>query len=417
MNIWITAVLCFVLGALAASLYFSLRRSGPNAPAARLAALDAQLHAEQTRLEECQQRLAAAEHTISQMSSQRERELRVQSERQAQQQGQEGRVLTALAPVAQNLAQLQQRLTALEQQRHQQFGNLSQQLDSAQQISRDLQRVTTSLEGALRSNSTRGAWGEAQLRNIVESAGLLENVDFLTQHSVTGPDATLRPDLVVKLPGGKSLPVDAKVPFDSYIRAQELSGATDPELVERRQQLLRDHVRAVRKHVDDLSRKDYGRWLEGSPDLTVAFLPTESLLGAALEADPTLLDYAFRQRVALTSPVSLWSVLKTISFAWQQDNLSAEATQVFDLARELHQRLGTLGKTVIKMGASLDSSVSAYNQFVGSLEGRVLVTARKLQKIDQDALIPQAKPIETQTRSPRAHELTDTEEDGTDATN
>ncbi len=410
MTQWIIASITFVLGLSIGALFALWRqRSSESDSPLRLAQAEAHLQANQQQLQDYRARLAHAETTVTQLSALRERELREQAALTQKQQQADGRILEALAPVAQNLTALQERLTKLEEQRHQQFGNLSQQMDASQQLGQQLQRVTQSLEGALRSGATRGAWGEAQLRNIVEAAGLLENVDFLTQTTVEADGSQLRPDLIIRLPDGKSIPVDAKVPFDSYIKAQELAGASAPDQVAARSGFLAEHVRAVRKHVDDLARKDYGRWVPGSPDLTVAFLPSEALLSAALDADPGLLDYAFRQRVALTSPVSLWSVLKTISFAWQQDSLSVEANEVFELARELHQRIVRIGNLTVKMGDQLEAAVKTYNQFVGSLETRVLVTGRKLQRVDQDALIPQSSPIETRPRYPVAPELLETE--------
>lgn len=344
------------------------------------------------------------------LASVREKELKEQSRKLQEEEAQEGRVLAALAPVADNLQALQTRLNRLEEQRHQQFGTLSEQLKSAQETDQQLQSITRSLESALRNTSVRGSWGEQQLVNIVEASGLTKQVDFLSQVTTRTEDGHVRPDMVIRLPGGKALPVDAKVPFDSFIRANDLGAKLTAEQDRLRQDLLAQHVKALRTHVDDLAARDYGRWVPGSPDFTIAFIPSESLLSAALETDPALLDYAFRKRVALASPVTLWSVLKTVSFAWQQEALSQEAQDVFVLARELSSRLATLGGHVTGLGANLARAVESYNAFIGSLERRVLVSARKFQKLDEDTVIAKLTPVDAVPRpltdpdmSPRPH--------------
>lgn len=335
---------------------------------------------------------------LAKFTAVREQELKDRAVKLQEEESEEGRILAALAPVAENLHSLQTRLSRLEEQRHQQFGTISEQLKSAQQTDQQLQQITQSLESALRNTSVRGSWGEHQLVNIVEASGLIKQVDFFTQVTTKTEDGGLRPDMVIRLPGGKALPVDAKVPFDSFIRANELpvEGTVDQQKI--RDGLLSQHVKAVRSHVDALSAKDYGRWLPGSPDFTIAFIPSESLLSAALANDPTLLDYAFRKRVALASPVTLWSVLKTVSFAWQQEALSQEAQEVFVLARELYSRLATLGGHVTTLGGNLGKAVESYNSFIGSLERRVLVSARKFQKLDEDTALAALSALEVTPR-------------------
>lgn len=345
-----------------------------------------------------QQQRQEFELRLAQMSAVREQELRDRAQQTKREQAEQGQVLAALAPVADNLQALQKRLNTLEEQRHQQFGTLSQQLRTAQQTEQQLQRATQSLESALRNTSVRGSWGEAQLRNIVEASGLTDQVDFLTQSTIDGEDSKLRPDMIIRMPGGKALPVDAKVPFDSFIKAEELPQDGTEEQAALRNQLLSKHVKAVRSHVDSLSAKDYGRWLEGSPDFTIAFIPSESLLSAALEADPTLLDYAFRKRVALASPVTLWSVFKTVSFAWQQETLSKEAEEVFTLARELYSRLATLGGHTRTLGQNLAKAVESYNSFVGSLERRVMVSARRFATLDDTTVLATLNPVDSTPR-------------------
>lgn len=423
----LTGIVGLLLGGIAvfAWMQASSRGSGPGV-AARLQAqnhsLEQQLRLVSenagTRIAEYRQMLAGSqadlqrerqgfEARLAQMSAVREKELQAAAQQARQEEAERGQVLAALAPVAENLQALQRRLSTLEEQRHQQFGTLSQQLRSAQETERQLQRATTALESALRNTSVRGSWGEAQLRNIVEVAGLTDRVDFTVQETIAVGEATLRPDMIIRLPGGKALPVDAKVPFESFIRANEVPEGGSAEQQALRQKLLAQHVKALRAHVDALAGKDYGRWVEGSPDFTVAFVPSESLLSAALEADPALLDYAFRKRVALASPVTLWSVLKTVSYAWQQENLSREAEEVFKLARELYSRLAKLGDHTRALGQSLAKAVDSYNAFVGSLERRVLVSARRLQSLDEDTVLAALPPLEATPRSLTDPELTE----------
>lgn len=343
-------------------------------------------------------RLAAAEATAASL---RERDVEHRGGEQ-----QQARVLQALTPLQEHLRMLQQRLSQMERQREQQYGTLSEQLAQTQDSEQKLRGLTASLEGALRNASVRGSWGEAQLRNVVESAGLVEHVDFDVQRTVTTDDGRLRPDMVVHLPGGKSLPVDAKTPLDAYIQASQIPlGATGAE-GERRRRLLARHVRALRDHVDALASKHYWTALPTSPDFVVAFLPSESLLSAALQADPTVLQYAFDKRVALASPVTLWSVLKTVAYAWQQDALTEQAKELFDLSRELYERLGTLAGHAERLRGAIQSTVEGYNRFAASLESRVLVTARRLQRLDEGVVLSAPASVDTAPRALTAPELT-----------
>ena len=240
----------------------------------------------------------------------------------------------------------------------------------------------------------------------MQAAGLLERVDFDTQTSILTDAGAGRPDMVIHLPGGKNIAVDAKVPFTSYLEASAIPATAGGAEGARRAAHLADHVRAVRGHVDALASKTYWAGLESSPELTVAFIPSESLVAAALEADPSLLDYAFSKRIALASPVTLWSVLKTIAFSWQQDVLTQEAKQLFDLSRELYGRIATMAGHVDKLGRSLRGSVTDYNRFVGSLERTVLPSARRLSMLDESTVIAASSAIDDQPRSLTAVELT-----------
>ncbi|WP_111719380.1 DNA recombination protein RmuC [Homoserinimonas sp. OAct 916] len=317
----------------------------------------------------------------------------------------ESRVLQALSPVQEALRTMQGQVTELEKQRSVQHGELSQQLLQATASEERLRSTAESLASALRSNDVRGVWGETQLRNVVEAAGLLERVDFDVQASIQSDAGTGRPDMVVRLPGGKSIAVDAKVPFSAYLEASHISVGANGEDADRRRELILKHVKAVRGHIDALASRSYWQGLAASPELVIAFIPSESLISSALEADPALLDYAFSKRVALASPVTLWSVLKTVAYSWQQDVLTEDAKHLFDLGKELYQRLSTLSEHADKLRRSIEATVRSYNQFASSLESRVLVTARKLQALDESKVLGTVEGIDTSPQQLTAAEL------------
>jgi DNA recombination protein RmuC len=211
--------------------------------------------------------------------------------------------------------------------------------------------------------------------------------------------------MVVRLPGGKFMAVDAKVPYNSYLEASQIPPTATGEEDARRKTLMAAHAKQVKSHVDALSAKTYWAGLEASPDFTIAFIPSEPLLAAALESDPTLLDYAFSKNIALASPVNLWAVLKTVAFTWQQDVLTEDAKRLFDLSKELYGRLGTLADHAEKLRRSIDSTVSSYNQFASSLENRVLVTARKLDALDESKVLATPLMVDQQPKQLTAVEL------------
>ena len=362
------------------------------------AELSARNAAAQAQIEGVNQQLAFAKSQLAQ--AQQAEQIRIQQERKRAEQEarlkEQSKVLEALAPVAKNLDTLQNKVTQIEEGRKREMGALGAQLKGLNDQQARLDKETSSLSAALRNNKVRGAWGEAQLKNIVESAGLLEHVDFDIQVVVTDADGrTLRPDMIVHLPGGKTIPIDAKVPYADYQRACEIPDTASPEDIARRDDLLRAHAKALREHVRALGEKAYWNAFDVAPDFVVAFIPNEALLQAALEADPTLMDDAFSRKVALTSPVTLWAVLKSVAYAWQQQSLTDDAKQLFDLSRELYERFSTLGDYAIKLGTQITKTVSAYNKFASSLERRVLPTARKLQKIEPTKIIEEVPIIES----------------------
>ncbi|BDR55306.1 hypothetical protein KIMH_14170 [Bombiscardovia apis] len=358
----------------------------------RVAQYRAQFEGASEQLSFVKSQLAQAQQA-EQVRLARERELAQQREEEKRQEQakalqEQSKVLSALAPVQKNLDALQHKVSQIEEGRKQEMGALGQQLKSLGEQQGRLDKETSSLASALRNNKVRGAWGEAQLKNIVESAGLLEHVDFDTQVVVTASDGrVLRPDMVVHLPGGKTIPIDAKAPFSDYQRACDIPETASEEELARKQELLKSHAKALRDHVKALADKEYWNAFETAPDFVVAFIPSESLLQAALEADPSLMDDAFAQKVALTSPVTLWAVLKSVAYAWQQQSLTDDAKRLFTLSRELYERFVTLGERANKLGSSISRTVKAYNQFATTLESRVLVTARKLQNLDPSKVI------------------------------
>jgi DNA recombination protein RmuC len=330
---------------------------------------------------------------------------RSEAQAQTERDQRESKVLQALTPVQESLRTMQHKVTELETQRSQQHGELTQQLRAATESEERLRSTAESLASALRSNSTRGVWGETQLRNVVQAAGLIERVDFDVQHSVSSDAGAGRPDMVIHLPGGKNIAVDAKVPFSAYLEASSIPITATGEEGAKREALIKQHVKVMRGHIDTLASKAYWAGLDASPELVIAFIPSESLVSSAMEADPGIMDYAFGKRVALASPVTLWSVLKTVAFSWQQDVLTDQAKTLFDLSKELYQRLATLSDHADRLRRSIDSTVGAYNQFANSLETRVLVTARKLNALDESKVIGAAATVEQSPKHLTAIEL------------
>jgi len=399
----LTLVACVALG-LAAGFVVGTSRANARSvrdqadAAARLAAAEAARVGVQAQLDH-QQLLyrELAGQARADQAAREERERREQT------------VLRALAPVRDSLETMQRKVEDLERERGVQFGSLSEQLRRSHESDEALRSTTEALASAMRSSSTRGVWGETQLRRVVEAAGLMRYVDFDTQATISTVAGTGRPDMIVRLPGDKTLAIDAKVPFDAYLEASAIPFTAQGEEAARRESLLDRHARAVRAHVDALAKKSYWSGLESSPEFVVCFIPSESLLSAALEHDPALLDYAFGKRVALASPVNLWAVLKTVAYTWTQQDVSQEARQLFALGTELYERIGTLAGHADDLRRAIERTVDSYNKFAGSLESRVLVSARKFPGIDDTRLEAASTPavIERSTRRWTAPELLD----------
>jgi DNA recombination protein RmuC len=264
----------------------------------------------------------------------------------------------------------------LEEDRKHAFGGLQQQLRMLHETQETLRAETGNLVTALRNPSTRGRWGEMQLRRAVEMAGMLRHCDFVEQSTVVGEDGRLRPDVIVRLPGSKQAVVDAKVPLHAYLEAVE---ATDDTAQVAK---LRDHARQVRSHIDQLASKAYWSQFPEAPDFVVMFVPGDQLLAAAFEHEPALMEHAIENRVLIATPVTLIALLRSIAYGWQQENLAENARQIAAAGRTLHDRLGTFATHLRKVGNNLDRAVGAYNEAVGSYEARVVPAARKLSELD-----------------------------------
>jgi DNA recombination protein RmuC len=304
-------------------------------------------------------------------------------------------------PMKETLARVEAQLRESDAARTRSHAALAEQVHLARQTSEQLRTQTAALVTALRRPEARGRWGELQLRRVVELAGMSARCDFDEQVSVTSADgAPLRPDMVVRLAGGKNIVVDSKVSLAAYLEAAE---ATDEAVQAAR---LDAHARHLRDHVDRLASKAYWTALSSSPEFVIAFIPGEAFLAPALERDPGLLEYALARRVHIATPTTLVTMLRTAQYAWQQAALSDNARAVFDLGRELYERLSGLGRHMDRLGRALTSAVSTYNQTVGSLETRVLVSARRLSDlgvVDGELEGPEA--VESQTRGLAAPEL------------
>lgn len=329
----------------------------------------------------------------AQRQEQVEAQRRERAERERREEGQT-QVLKTLTPVAQQLHAMQQAVAEMERQRAQQHVQLAEQIRHTKSSVEESRKAADNLASALSNNAVRGVWGETQLQTLVESAGLLQRVDFDTQQSIEADSGARRPDMVIKLPGGKQMAIDAKVPYVAFMEAQR----SDLDVAQR-QRLLGEHAKKVRGHVDTLASKSYWTGLQASPEFTVAFIPNDQLLAAAIETDPSLMEHAFRQGIVLATPTNLWGLLKTVAFTWKQDVLTEDAKRLFDLGRELYARIVKLADHAEKLRRSLESSVKNYNAFASSLESRVLVTARKLDQFDESSLLPAPGQIES---SPRA---------------
>jgi DNA recombination protein RmuC len=281
----------------------------------------------------------------------------------------------SLDPIAQNLKRVSDEVARLDRDRRTTHGQVRQMFEAMSAEVGRLRDQTGTLVSALKRPQVRGAWGEMQLRNCVATANMTEHVDFVSQVSVSGADGSrLRPDLVVHLPADRDVVVDAKVPMEAYLRALE---ATDED---EQQQLLRQHGRQTRRHIDTLASKGYHAQFETSPEFVVMFIPNEGVYCAALEAEPTLLEHGAAKGVLIATPTTLIALLHATYYGWRQEKIAESAREIAAAGRELHKRIATFLEPYAKLGRQLNSAVNAYNQGAGSLDARVLPQLRRLEE-------------------------------------
>jgi DNA recombination protein RmuC len=309
-------------------------------------------------------------------------------------------VAQLVQPLKDSLEKVSEQAEKLERSRRQDYGSLAQHVKSLAETGERVRSETANLATALRSSEVRGAWGQMQLRNTVETAGMLAYCDFEEEVHTTSDGRSLRPDLVVRLPGGRRVVVDAKTPLKAL-----LESLNAPE--ERREALLADYARHVREHVRGLSAKSYWQQFEDTPDFVVMFLPGESFYRAAIEADPSLLEAGANERVVLASPMMLIALLRTIAAVWNEEKVAESARAVNELGRELYERLTVMTEHFVALGKRLDGAVQAYNQSVGSFERRVLPQARKLTEhgVRPKKELPELEGLERATQPPQTVEL------------
>ncbi|MDR9444154.1 MAG: DNA recombination protein RmuC [Microbacteriaceae bacterium] len=351
---------------------------------------------------------ASLREQITSMQSQQEETRRREQE--------QNKVLQELAPVKDRLDHMQKVVSELERERTEQFTTIKEQLRTSHTAQQELQNTTRVLAGAMSNNQVRGQWGELTLRRLLEQTGMVKHVDFHEQFSAENSDGkTIKPDVVIHMPDGKYVAVDSKVPFSNYQRAFEINELADEAEISRRDGLLKQSAKDVKARIDEISKKDYYSGLPESPEFTIMFMPSESLLSATLEIDPGLLEEAFEKRVAVVSPVSFYSAIKTISYAWRQQAAEETIQEVLDLGSKLYKTIRVVAEHAEKLGKELNSSVTAYNAFASSLERNMLTATRQVNEHSRDSLsggreIPVLEEIEEATSNFTKPELTSEED-------
>jgi DNA recombination protein RmuC len=307
-------------------------------------------------------------------------------------------VAHVVAPVRESLDRVDAKIQELEKSRAGAYGALQEQLRSLIDTQHHLRAETGKLVTALRTPHVRGHWGEVQLRRVVEMAGMLDHCDFTAQTTIQGEDGRFRPDLLVRLPGGRTVVVDAKTPLEAYLRAIEAPDETT------RKARLADHARQVRTQMTALSRKAYWDQFDRAPEFAVLFLPGECFFSAALESDPSLIEFGAAQNLVLATPTTLIALLRAVAYGWRQERLAENAAEISALGKDLYKRLSDMADHWNKMGRSLERAVESYNSATGSLESRVMVSARRfadLKTAPMGVEIPELEPVEKFVRAGR----------------
>jgi DNA recombination protein RmuC len=299
-----------------------------------------------------------------------------------------------VGPVQEKLGRMESEIGRLERERRQAQGELAQMVRQLGDGVGTLRQETGNLVSALKRPSTRGSWGEIQLRNVVEMAGMVSHCDFVEQSTIQTADGSLRPDMLVRLPGGKLVVVDSKVPLDAYLSALEASTEDERELHTAR------HARQTREHIAKLASKGYQRQFDSTPEFVVMFVPSDGIYQAALAQDPALIEYGVQQQVLMATPTTLIGLLWAVHYGWRQELIAQSAREIAESAGELHRRLGRFVEPLAKVGRQLDSATAAYNEAIGSFEHRVIPQVRRIEQAgaasDRDVLAP--PPVEITAR-------------------